>query len=182
MANNNSKQVEYNRTYRNTNREEYNAYMREYYHRNKDKWNRNRKRTPPKGITKDPDYKKQYYQKNRDSIIRRAVEHWANYNKAKPIMNRVTSQKYYAVKLKKAKCDNTVNYENILDVLSKQKNKCNVCSLDFDGIDFQIDHIIPLSQNGSHSIKNIQILCERCHNAKTSNERKACKSPAVIRK
>lgn len=36
--------------------------------------------------------------------------------------------------------------------------------------EWHVDHILPISQGGTHDSENLQLLCERCHNRKTANE------------
>lgn len=37
----------------------------------------------------------------------------------------------------------------------------------------EIDHIVALSMGGEHAIRNMQLLCVRCHRRKTTAERRA---------
>lgn len=34
----------------------------------------------------------------------------------------------------------------------------------------QVDHVIPISQGGTHQQSNLQVLCEKCHDRKTATE------------
>jgi 5-methylcytosine-specific restriction endonuclease McrA len=43
---------------------------------------------------------------------------------------------------------------------------------------YEIDHIVPLTADGDHAVDNMQLLCRKCHRAKTSAERRAKGAPA----
>lgn len=34
----------------------------------------------------------------------------------------------------------------------------------------QVDHIIPVTQHGTHHLDNLRVLCKRCHDKKTAQE------------
>jgi hypothetical protein len=40
---------------------------------------------------------------------------------------------------------------------------CGVTSTRVDGIPFDVDHIVPKSDGGSHALSNLQTLCRSCH-------------------
>ena len=54
-------------------------------------------------------------------------------------------------------------------VLNKSKGKCACCNCKIDK-KFHTDHIIPLSNNGTYELSNLQALCIGCHMDKTHNE------------
>merc|ERR1712000_438717 len=51
---------------------------------------------------------------------------------------------------------------------NSQKNRCNMCHMKKKS--FEIDHIVPLSQNGTNERKNLQALCKKCHTMKTEKQ------------
>lgn len=53
----------------------------------------------------------------------------------------------------------------ILDLLSKQRGRCNGCACDIRQ-SYTVDHIIPRSRGGSNDIDNIQLLCGPCNSSK----------------
>ncbi|MBE9145462.1 group II intron reverse transcriptase/maturase [Planktothrix mougeotii] len=56
-------------------------------------------------------------------------------------------------------------------LLKQQAGKCNRCGLHFQPEDkWEVDHIIPKSQGGKDSYKNLQLLHRHCHHAKTGIE------------
>lgn len=68
--------------------------------------------------------------------------------------------------------DGTITTEAIDELLKKQNYKCAICktSITLRG-NRHLDHIIPLSKDGIHSINNVQWLCVRC-NVKKGNKLK----------
>lgn len=42
----------------------------------------------------------------------------------------------------------------------------------------EVDHITPVSQGGTHDLDNLQLLCRRCHKAKTNRERAEARAKA----
>lgn len=99
-----------------------------------------------------------YYSKNKESILKK--------NKEYHIENPHIS------KLKKAKRrlrienwnDGTITSEFLTWLLNSQNNKCVYCNWEL--IDKQLDHIIPLSKMGLHSFTNVQWLCKTCNLSK----------------
>jgi len=91
------------------------------------------------------------------------------YYRSKPgytLKHRLHQNKRYA--LKKSTSDNTVTKDAIEKIMKNQSGKCNICWCDIKKC-FHIDHIIPLSLDGKHTIKNIQLLCPTC-NIRKSNK------------
>lgn len=56
-----------------------------------------------------------------------------------------------------------------LQLAYSQNWKCNICKEHLPPM-FEIDHIVPLCLNGSNNIQNLQCLCAKCHNIKTTND------------
>lgn len=54
-------------------------------------------------------------------------------------------------------------------VMEKCNNKCANCGSE---IDLHIDHITPLSLNGSNELENLQILCKECNLSKGGYKQK----------
>ncbi|WP_170222754.1 HNH endonuclease [Rarobacter faecitabidus] len=58
------------------------------------------------------------------------------------------------------------------DVFSRDGHRCQICGervnepTPFDPQSATVDHIIPLSMGGEHSMRNVQTACLRCNSAK----------------
>ncbi|MFC1509174.1 HNH endonuclease [Candidatus Omnitrophota bacterium] len=60
----------------------------------------------------------------------------------------------------------TIPKEVQREVWRRDEGKCCICgSREF--IDF--DHIVPFSRGGSNTVRNIQLLCEKCNGEKSDN-------------
>ena len=51
----------------------------------------------------------------------------------------------------------------------KQEGICNGCGGNYQGKDFEIDHILPRSKGGQDNIENLQLLCDNCNRTKKAN-------------
>ena len=56
--------------------------------------------------------------------------------------------------------------EQWFTILSNQKNRCAMCH---KHAKLTIDHIIPISRGGNHTMTNIQALCRPCNSKKWKN-------------
>lgn len=63
---------------------------------------------------------------------------------------------------------------NRADVFSRDKYKCKTCGVKVNDKTARLDHIMPISKGGPHTLCNLQTLCEPC------NLRKADKIPIGI--
>lgn len=64
--------------------------------------------------------------------------------------------------------DGTLNNEVLRNMYSESKH-CLICKTAIKWRDKNLDHIVPLSKGGAHSIKNVMIICKDC-NTKKSNK------------
>ena len=59
--------------------------------------------------------------------------------------------------------------------LARARRRCEKCG---SIKDVQVDHIIPVSQGGTHLQANLQVLCGEHHRAKTAGEGSGYRRPA----
>ena len=64
--------------------------------------------------------------------------------------------------------DGTVTTEALKAMMYRQKEECNECKKNIAN-EYHIDHIIPISKEGQHTIDNIQLLCPFCNLSKGNN-------------
>lgn len=125
-------------------------------------------------------YYREYRRMNRDKIRERRKEYLANYRKENASKIEVYMREYFSKpeniirkKLKKARrralentmSDGTMTAANLRALLEFQSNRCKQCGCALfqkEG-DTHLDHIIPLSAGGAHSIFNVQWLCSACN-------------------
>jgi len=64
--------------------------------------------------------------------------------------------------------DRTITNQAINNMLIDQFGLCNICDCNIE-TNFHRDHIRPLTKGGSHTIKNIQLLCPNCNMIKSNS-------------
>mgnify|MGYP001613087809 FL=1 len=90
--------------------------------------------------TANPDYFKKWYENNKDRY------------------------RAYTAK-RRALGANAYSPEDIAVLMAEQDGKCAYCAVDLiDG--FEVDHIVPLSKNGSSTKENLCLACQHCNRTK----------------
>ena len=131
-----------------------------------------KKANPKKLLTEEEQEKvkqraKEYYEKNKDKIKQAAKE----YRKTeKGIENGKMSKALYYGR-KKATNDGTITVETLRQLREQQFNACKYCGTSFITLpdrQIHLDHIIPVSKGGQHSLTNVVWSCARCNQHKSS--------------
>lgn len=61
------------------------------------------------------------------------------------------------------------NAKDLANILKAQRNRCAYCRNDIS-LEYEADHIIPLSKGGSNARRNIQLLCPTCNRQKQAQD------------
>lgn len=129
------------RAYNLANKESVDTHNRAYYQENKESISA---------------YKRVYYQENKEELN----AHNRAYKKAHPEVHVKARSKRRAQKL-----DNGIFEISSKEITRIRNSPCTFCN-STQGI--HIDHIVPLSKGGAHSIGNLQPLCQSCNQAKSA--------------
>lgn len=108
---------------------------------------------------------KSYYKENKDKINNR--QRLYNKTDSGRQADRIASAKRRALKLSTE--DGSITKQSLQELRELQNNKCYYCEceLDFKGKNkVHLDHHIPLSKGGPHSISNVKYTCRKCNLSK----------------
>ena len=118
---------------------------------------------------KTEEYRKQYNIDNREKI---ATWH-KNYMKLDSSKMKARNNQHKRRVLKYSASDGTVPLrvrsvltDDLYSLLKRQDYKCNNCRCELTEKNRNLDHHIPLSKGGEHSIHNVVWLCEYCNKSK----------------
>lgn len=112
-------------------------------------------------------YMKEYYKKNKEKILAN-VKNW-NSTESGKASSVIKSAKRRALKLSTE--DGTITKESLQQLRELQNNKCYYCEceLNFEAKnEVHLDHHIPLSKGGIHSITNVKYTCKSCNVSKSA--------------
>lgn len=177
--------------YREENREKFSKSNKKYAKANKDKIfvknkryrENNKEKLKEKSRThyrteKHQEYIKKYYEENKDKISKRQKQRVLNQDKSlKEVQKRyrqsekgkISEKNKYHKRRAKYKKGSLSNKQ--LAELYKKVKKCYWCNCKIDSSNTHLDHYIPLSKGGEHTLQNIVLSCCKC------NLEKGAKSP-----
>lgn len=124
---------------------------------------------------------KDYYIKNKDKISEYKKKHHKTYYdedkrlRRKEIMKVVSKTESFRLNRRidshnrRIKTIYSKNIKSEIKLLVDTTSKCYWCGCELNG-KYHIDHYIPISRGGSHTIENIVISCQKCNLVKSSKD------------
>lgn len=122
-------------------------YQKEYMEINKDKILESKRRLYHKHRAKEAERKKRYHQTEKGKMARKNSKH----------------------KRRAIEKNGSVTSNQILQ-LQKNYKTCYWCGESLSGKKVHIDHYVPLSKGGLHTISNLVISCEKCNLSKSAKD------------
>jgi 5-methylcytosine-specific restriction endonuclease McrA len=141
--------------YRKENEVYYKNYLKEYNQLNKQQLYEQKKKYIAANKIAHLERQHSWYEKNKDNVKLRTSQ----YKKDHP-------EQYQMYNNRRAARKKTAIVEKFThqDVINKYGDKCVYCGGNFD----EIDHYIPLSKGGSHTLDNVRPSCEHCNLTKSN--------------
>lgn len=133
----------------------YNAANREHI-------NANDRQKRQNNLEKERRKEREYYAKNRDRVIANTLR-WAKKN-----IKKVTANRDRRRALKRGAEKSDLTHAQWVEIQAAQDHRCYYCGKRCKGKLTQ-DHIIPLSQGGSHTLHNVIGACRSCNSRKGKN-------------
>lgn len=145
--------------YKNKNIDKIKNYLKHYNEKNKEELSKKKAEYYYKNVEYIREYNSKYYEKNKDHIIKQVL----NYTRTE---KGIISKKNTANRRRTIKRNGNIRTDQLLK-LKQKSTHCYWCNKKLT--DYHIDHYIPLSKGGTHTIENIVISCPTC-NIKKSNK------------
>lgn len=149
------------KNYRDKNSDKLKEYLKKYNIDNKERIAEVKKKYYHNNIENITEYNADYYQKNKKTIIKKVLM-YSRTEKGKLVKKNTSSKR--RLKFQQGNIDT----DTLLEMKSRNKN-CYWCNSKIIDSNYHIDHYVPLSKGGSHTIDNIVISCPAC-NIKKSNK------------
>lgn len=148
-------------------REAYNAYMREWTRKNRDRINAERREKLAR-IRLDPELREIHNASRRVDYAKHADkrrEYYRNYYKNHKELHSQRSSNWKRIHRNDRDRAGTFTTQEWVELCNKYNNRCIACGKQGK---LEVDHIVPLSCGGTNTIDNIQPLCRRCNASKSA--------------
>lgn len=127
------------------------------------------------------------YLEKKDEILKKQKRYMANLppevKEARRLRTNLRSSEYqkkhwgryvaHAANRRALKYQKTFNAKLIKEWIESVKNKptvtCYYCKTTIEGIKCHIDHVLPISRGGAHSIENLCVSCSKCNLSKNDS-------------
>ena len=153
---------EYQRLYREENREHLLEYNRLWQVEHRERILELKKNWRDKNKPKLAEYKKRYCRENKELICEN-VKEWRKTEKGKACVQRANMLRY----VREIGTVNTLTFNEWQDILEDYNYKCAYCGREFNSSSMPTrDHVIPLSRGGNNTKENIKPACKSCNSKK----------------
>lgn len=151
-------------------------YKKEHYIKNKEKISDKNKTYRENNKEKIKKEKRKYYQDNKDKINKKINDKYHNDLNFRRVHNvRIANNKNLKRAMKfyeEGRIDELPEKspsKKILKILQDQNNICAYCFNDMSE-NYHLDHITPLSKNGSNKVRNLIFCCSNCNLRKNNDD------------
>lgn len=159
---NKEKTIQQQKDYRIKNKDRLSSYIKNYNIKNKDRLSEVKRKYYDKNIDIISQYNYDYYKKNKEDIIKKVIL----YTKTE---KGIISKKNTSNKRRLIKKNGNIDTVALLEMKNKSNN-CYWCDCKILNNNYHLDHYIPLSKGGSHTIDNIVISCPSCNLRKSNKD------------
>ena len=133
-------------------------YLPGYYQRNKDKWPTFAERMEGEGFQeKNKAYQRAYRRSHKAEVAKR-IDDWRRRN----LLRRASSENRRRVRMR----GNFVENFSVEELVERDKSICGICGKYVSARERSIDHIVPVSANGEHSLRNTRLTHLLCNIAR----------------
>lgn len=160
--NNKDEKLSYLKEYTQKNKEKLKEYKKIHYENNKEHIINRVKKYREDNILKVQKRKHLYYINNKERI-HEAHKEYLKTEKGSLAKKNVNQRRRANLRKGDVKTDDLIKLVN-------NTNNCYWCNCKLDKKDYHIDHYIPLSKGGKHTLSNLVVSCPNCNHTKNAKD------------
>lgn len=172
--------IECKKIYREKNKESISKYHKEYREKNKEILNKRSKEYQNKYKYKhkqDKEYYKKYYEKNKQKISERIKKYHIDNKERMELKQKIykkTESAKISIKNTRMKRRTITKTGDVttqqLQELYENSKFCYWCNTNLKNKKIHLDHYIPLSKGGEHTLSNLVVSCPHCNLSKNAKD------------